>query len=100
MKINGPEMTDAIKNASGINSAINKTQKGSGFGDMLIDAIDSVNKDIIRAQDLAALSAAGQPVDTTEVMISAAKADISFNLFVALRNKVISAYEEVMKMQF
>jgi flagellar hook-basal body complex protein FliE len=100
MKINGPEMTNAAKGASGIDGAGNKIQKGGGFGDMLSNAIDGVNKDITHAQDLAALSAAGQPVDTTEAMISAAKADISFNLFVELRNKVISAYEEVMRMQF
>lgn len=100
MKINGPGMTDAIKGAAGIDSTGSNIQKGGGFGDMLSDAIGGVNRDITHAQDLAALSAAGQPVDTTEAMISAAKADISFNLFVELRNKVISAYEEIMRMQF
>lgn len=100
MKINSPGITNTINGTSGIGSAENKIQKGGGFGDILNNAIKGVNEDITHAEDLAALSAEGQPVDTTEAMISAAKADISFNLFMELRNKVISAYQEIMRMQF
>lgn len=100
MKINGPEMTNVVKGVSGIDDGKNGVQKGGGFGDMLNEAISGVNRDITHAQNLAGLSAAGEPVDTTEAMISAAKADISFNLFVQMRNKVLSAYEEIMRMQF
>ncbi|MGB9712795.1 MAG: flagellar hook-basal body complex protein FliE [Dissulfurimicrobium sp.] len=102
MKISGPaEMsTGGNKGASGIGNGENGTQRRGGFGDILTKAVEGVNSDMVRAQELAELSAAGQPVDTAQVMISAAKADISFNLLVQMRNKIISAYEEVMRMQF
>ncbi len=37
--------------------------------------------------------------DIQEVMLTVEKADISFRLFVKIRNKLIEAYQEIMRMQ-
>lgn len=42
---------------------------------------------------------AGEPVDMHEVMISVEKTDLSFRLALQLRNKLVKAYDEVMRMQ-
>jgi flagellar hook-basal body complex protein FliE len=43
--------------------------------------------------------ATGKNHNIAEVMISAEKADISLKLMVQVRNKIIEAYQEIMKMQ-
>ena len=101
MKINGLNTADlAAQGLAGAQGGKNGSREGGGFQDMLSEAVGGVNNDILKAQNLAKLSAAGQPVDMTEAMIASAKADVSFNLFVEMRNKVISAYEAIMGMQF
>lgn len=37
--------------------------------------------------------------DITQAIISMEKADMAFNLMVEVRNKLLSAYEEIMRMQ-
>ncbi|MCB0341035.1 MAG: flagellar hook-basal body complex protein FliE [Pseudobdellovibrionaceae bacterium] len=69
------------------------------FADTLKDAVQSVNalqKDAdIKMQQLAT----GEAKNIPEVMVAAEKADIAFKLMVQVRNKIIEAYQEVMKMQ-
>lgn len=74
--------------------------KGSKtFADTLKDAVNSVNQAQqtadIKAQELAT----GKNHNIPEVMIAAEKADISLKLMVQVRNKIIEAYQEIMKMQ-
>lgn len=41
----------------------------------------------------------GKGADLHDTMIAVEKADLSFNLMVQVRNKLIAAYEEIMRMQ-
>ncbi len=69
------------------------------FGDTLKDAVQSVNQmqqtSDRKMEDLAT----GKAQSIPDVMIAAEKADIALKLMVQVRNKVIDAYQEVMKMQ-
>ncbi len=69
------------------------------FASSLKEAINSVNtaqKDSDRKmQELAT----GKTNNIHETMIAAEKADLSLRLMVQVRNKIIEAYQEVMKMQ-
>ena len=42
---------------------------------------------------------AGEITDVTEAMIAVEKADVSFQTMMTVRNKVMSAYQEIMRMQ-
>lgn len=75
------------------------TQGGKSFADTLTDAVGQVNEAQKTANKAAQKLAAGQTDNIPEVMISAEKADIALKLMVQVRNKVIDAYHEVMKMQ-
>ena len=46
-----------------------------------------------------ALLAAGQIDDVAQVVIASQKADIALQLTLQLRNRAVSAYQEIMRMQ-
>ncbi len=78
-----------------------KTDKaqGSGFGDLLSQAVASVNR---QAQDSAALSeglVTGQHSNIHETMIAMEESGISFRMLAKVESKVIDAYKEVMRLQ-
>ncbi len=72
----------------------------AGFSRVLENEISQVNKDIKEAEKLSLDLASGKQVDLPTVMMAINKADISFRMFVQLRNKALSAYEEIMRLQF
>ena len=74
-------------------------QQGPGFKQMLQEQIDRVNQlqgDATRAiEDLAA----GRRDDLESVLIATRKANTAFRLLLAVRNKVVDAYDEVKQMR-
>ncbi len=76
--------------------------KGEGvksFADTLKDAVQSVNTAQKEADLKAQQVATGKSKDIADVMITAEKADIGLKLMMSVRNKIIEAYQEIMKMQ-
>ena len=69
------------------------------FSEMVEDAVSSVNRDMSTANSMIEQMAAGQDVGIAETMIAISKADISFRMMLQVRNKALSAYEEIMRMQ-
>lgn len=83
---------------SGGVTSTDKTQGGS-FADTLKSAINNVNQ-LQKASDKAAQDlATGRTDNVADVMITAEKADIALRVMVQVRNKIIDAYQEIMKMQ-
>ncbi len=69
------------------------------FGDMFSKAINNVNAVQKESGALSRAYELGDPkVDITRVMIASQKSSVSFQALLQVRNKVISAYEEVMNM--
>lgn len=73
-------------------------EQGS-FGEMLKEAISEVNQ-LSNAADSAIQQqlTAGESTDLHNTMIALEKADISFQLMMQIRNKIMRAYEEIMRM--
>ena len=70
------------------------------FLTMMKGAINNVNESRQTAAKLAEAFEVGDPsVDLTSVMVSLQKANISFQAMVQVRNKLVSAYQEIMNMQ-
>jgi len=69
------------------------------FADTLKDAVNSVNTMQKDSDKKIEELATGKNHNVAEVMIAAEKADISLKLMVSVRNKIIEAYQEIMKMQ-
>ena len=76
---------------------------GSGetgvFQSMLENMIGKVEDSHNQAQQAAQTFLNGGDEELHSVALAAQRADLQFNLFLQVRNKAVSAYQEVMKMQ-
>jgi len=75
------------------------TKETKSFADTLSDAITEVNTLQKEADVKMQQLATGENKNIPDVMMSVEKADIALKLMVKVRNKVIDAYQEIMKMQ-
>jgi flagellar hook-basal body complex protein FliE len=92
-------INDGMPGFGGSDSVGSATQTQKSFADTLKDAIGSVNE-LQKSSDKAAQDlATGRTDNVAEVMLATEKADIGLKLMVQVRNKIIDAYQEVMKMQ-
>ncbi len=73
---------------------------GGGFGDVLKSAISQVNTLQNSAETQVNTVLQGGSADMSRVMISVEKADVAFQLMMQVRNKIVSAYQDIEKMQF
>ena len=72
----------------------------SQFATLLKQGIDQVNQSQQRATELADAFARGAPgVELPQVMVQMEKASVSFRALTEVRNRLISAYQDIMNMQ-
>lgn len=69
------------------------------FGKLLSRAIEATSEAQQDADSAITRLAAGEPVDVHQVMIAMEKAEITTQLATEVRNKLVEAYQEVMRMQ-
>jgi flagellar hook-basal body complex protein FliE len=74
-----------------------ETQKS--FASVLKDSIDQLNQSQVQADNMTTKLINGDSVDLSQVMIAQQKANITLQTAVEVRNKVIDAYQEMMRMQ-
>jgi flagellar hook-basal body complex protein FliE len=74
--------------------------QGKSFVDTLKTFYEQVDGQMREANQKSEAFAVGQNYDLHEVIIATEKADISFRLLNQIRNKVLEAYQEIMRMQF
>jgi len=73
---------------------------GTGaFQSMLQGMIGGVEQSQTQAQQAAQNFLSGGDEELHSVALAAQRADLQFNLFLQVRNKAVSAYQEVMRMQ-
>ncbi len=72
----------------------------SEFASLLSKGIDQVNQTEQKATQLSAAFQRGEPgVELPQVMIEMQKANVSFRALTEVRNRLVSAYQEIMNMQ-
>jgi flagellar hook-basal body complex protein FliE len=74
--------------------------ESGGFGDVLKSAISQVNNLQGNSDSQVNTLLQGGNADMSKVMISVEKADVAFQLMMQVRNKIVSAYQDIEKMQF
>lgn len=77
-----------------------QTTSSSPFADLITDAVGQVNQLEQQAQTAVTGLMTGSGVDVHQAMIATQKADMAFELVLAVRNKAVQAYQSVMGMQF
>lgn len=89
-KVEAPVSPQAENDASAV---------GGSFSNMLQKSLDKVNELQLQADRAAQELVAGRNKNIHETMLMMEKADMSFRMMMQVRNKVIEAYREIMRMQ-
>lgn len=94
--INGLGSLPALQRAEGANPS----GAGSGsFGSVVREAVESLDRTQKGAEQEMARAVAGESVDLHQTIVALQTADLSFQFGLQVRNKLIGAYEEIMRMQ-
>ena len=72
---------------------------GTGFAQTMKAAIDHVDAQQHAASDKAAAVESGQSDDLIGAMLSSQEASLSFSMMMQVRNKLMSAFDDIIKMQ-
>ena len=92
----------AIQNIGGLKGGMPKiapaTGAEGGFSSLLTSALDKVGDAGAKA-DAQALSVASGKANVVDVVTAVAESETAMQTLVAVRDRVISAYEEIMRMQ-
>ena len=91
---------NSIANQSLVERKDNSEKTERSFGQWLQQSLSEVNDLQQQADASAQRLIAGENKDIHGTMIAMQEASISFNLVMQIRNKVISAYDEIKRMQF
>ncbi|MBI5178751.1 MAG: flagellar hook-basal body complex protein FliE [Nitrospinae bacterium] len=84
--------------ASALNLPKVTVEPSKGFGEVLKETMNEVNKLQLDADKSVEDLATGKNKNIHETMISISKADLAFRMTMQVRNKVMDAYQEVMRM--
>ena len=73
--------------------------EGPTFGESIKNAISEVNNLQTEADTVASKLAAGDAIEIHQAMIAMQKASTALQFTIQVRNKIIEAYQEIMRMQ-
>jgi flagellar hook-basal body complex protein FliE len=97
MQVNSLE--SILSNFESINPKKNAKESDASFSDIFGDVLDNVKTTEAQATAANEAMLTGEADDLHSAMIASQKAETAVSLAVQIRNKVISAYNEVMGMQ-
>lgn len=76
-------------------SAANQT---TSLGDTFTQVLNTLNESQTNTDTLVSQLASGKDVDIADVMIASTENDVNFRVAMAIRDKLVDAYREVMRM--
>jgi len=79
--------------------SVGKSSGGGSFESVLSDAIGRVEQVQQSSQTAIGKFLSGEDQEIHKVALATQQAEIAFDLFLQVRNKVVAAYQEVMRMQ-
>ena len=88
--------------AGGLGNVTPSTKSASpsgDFGKTVVDALENLEKTQDKADSMAVKAATGDLTDIHNYMIAATEAAVATEFTVAVRNKAVEAFNEIMRMQ-
>ena len=92
-------IVNPIPVVSGVEGAQSPSQSASAFKSILADSIHQVQNRADLASKTVEQFLSGENSDLHQVAIASQKAELTFEFFMQSRNKIVQAYQEVMRMQ-
>lgn len=89
----------ALAQSAGVAEAAPQGPASTDFANLLKQSIDQVNQTQQASRTAATAFEAGDPnVSLAEVMVASQKASVAFEATVQVRNRLLTAYQEIMRM--
>jgi flagellar hook-basal body complex protein FliE len=95
-------ITSAASNTTPLASAVKAAgpeESSANFGNLIAKALDSVQGAQSKSDSLATKAATGDLNDIHDYMIASTEASMATELTVAVRNKAVEAFNDIMRMQ-
>ncbi len=73
---------------------------GNGFAELVEDFVKQTNDAQLSSDSAISDLVEGKSTDVQQVVMAVANAEMSFQLFMEIRNKLIDSYNELTRMQF
>ena len=96
--LNQMQALESLARGQQIQNTEIKTDQGPNFGELMQQAIEQVNETQMQASSLTRAFELGEDVDLSQVMIAVQKSRVSFEALTQVRNKLLTAYQDVMNM--
>ncbi|MDQ0149902.1 flagellar hook-basal body complex protein FliE [Eubacterium multiforme] len=99
MNIGSVGALNSLVNNFDAQKAVETKENSGNFSKVLGDAINKVNELQVTADNKAESLIKGENVNMHDVMLSMQEAQVSMQLLIETRNKVVEAYQEINRMQ-
>src|SRR6266568_8954372 len=83
--------------AAGLSKAAGEGSSGPNFGELVKEAIGSMTQ-ASRASDAQSQAMAAGKANIVDVVTAVAETEVAIDTLVSVRDKVVAAYEEIMRM--
>lgn len=91
--------SSSLLNNTGIQSLEKNIDEKKSFSDVISNAINNVNEKQINADNSIESLIKGDDITMHEVMLSMQESQLSMQLLIEVRNKMVEAYQEINKIQ-
>lgn len=98
MNIQSIESNSVINNVSISNKDMN-SENSTSFSKVIGDVINNVNDKQIESNSMIDSFIKGEDVTMHDVMLSMQESQMSMQLLIEMRNKIVEAYQEINKVQ-
>lgn len=92
LPVSGVPLPEAVRH-------VGEAKSGTGFQEAMAAAIDSVQASGQNASAAVERFLSGEGEELHNTILSVQRAQLAFEMFLQARNKVVSAYQEIMRMQ-
>jgi len=99
MNIHGYQSASGLTPGNGLQQGGKPATGSDNFATLLNAYVNQVNHDSKAAGKAAVALATGESRNTSETLLAIKKADLSFQMMLSVRNKLVEAYREISRMQ-
>ena len=94
-----PYLTSGVQGTSGTSGAGAADAAGGGFASTLVSSLEKVQQLHSTSSEMAIKAATGDLTDVHDYTIAATQARVATEVTVAVRNKALEAFNDIMRMQ-
>lgn len=96
--IDRSNLLQQVKEAAPTQQTQPSQAEGEGFAGALKNALDGVNASQQKASEISAAYERGEETDVAKVMMARQEAGVTFEATLQVRNRLLSAYQDIMRM--